>query len=257
MSDRISDRWLDVNGLRIHTRTSLTEAPPGSPSIAVIHGFGASGQYMEPLVHCLGAHGRVLAPDLPGCGLSDRPANALDVPGLADVLDRWLTAAGVERAIFVASSFGSQIVVDLAWRYPHRVERAVLIGPTVDPAARTARQQAWRLAKDVLREPPRLILMQTRAFLETGPRLMLPTLRYMLADRIEDKLPELEIPVLVVHGERDPVAPWPWIETAATLAPNGRAAAIAGGAHAVNYSHPHDLTAVLLPFLTDTPTPRR
>jgi pimeloyl-ACP methyl ester carboxylesterase len=38
----------------------------------------------------------------------------------------------------LGNSFGCQVAVELAVRHPHRVGGLVLVGPTIDPAARTA-----------------------------------------------------------------------------------------------------------------------
>lgn len=60
----------------------------------------------------------VYAVDLPGFGLTDKPAEPLDVAGLADALAAWIRAAGLERPTLLANSVGCQIAVDCAVRHP-------------------------------------------------------------------------------------------------------------------------------------------
>jgi pimeloyl-ACP methyl ester carboxylesterase len=127
-----------------------------------------------------------------------------------------------------------------------------MIGPTADASARTMRQHLWRLARDLLHEPFALWLVQGIDYLRFGPRWQWQTARYMLNDRIEEKLPLLNIPVLVVRGEHDPISPQPWVEQLAGLAPNGTVAVVAGAAHAVNYTAPNALVGLIERHLAES-----
>ena len=78
-------------------------------------------------------HHPVHLPDLPGSGLSAEPGWNLGVVEHADYLVGWL-----EQVMLLGNSFGCQVAVDLAVRYPERVRSLVLASPTTDPTARTA-----------------------------------------------------------------------------------------------------------------------
>jgi pimeloyl-ACP methyl ester carboxylesterase len=176
----------------------------------------------------------VIAPDLPGYGRSPTPPRPLDVPQLADALLDWLDLLEVERAVLVANSLGCQVAVDLAARRPERVERLVLVGPTMDPAAPTIPRQALRLARDVVRESPLLNLAQTRDYVRMGPRRILATGRFALDDPLEEKLPRVAAPALVIRGARDTIVSQEWAERVAALLPRGRLAVV-DAAHAAHW----------------------
>jgi 2-hydroxy-6-oxonona-2,4-dienedioate hydrolase len=74
----------------------------------------------------------------------------------------------------------------------------------------------------------------------------------VLADRIEEKLPRIKAPSLVVRGERDAVAPQPWAEEVARKLGAGEVRVIPGKGHAPNYSAPDELMRVIRPFLSAT-----
>jgi 2-hydroxy-6-oxonona-2,4-dienedioate hydrolase len=245
----VRSAWYRVGGLRLHARVATDRAPAGAPAIVLVHGFGVSSRYLVPVARELAAGYRVYAPDLPGFGHSAKPRRARDLPELADALAAWMEAAGIERATLLGNSFGCQVVAELALRHPGRIERAVLIGPTVDPAGRTVRQQLWRLFLDVFREPWPLIPLQACDYARHGPRRGLATLRAMLGDRIEAKLPRVRVPTLVIRGGRDPIVPQRWAEEAARLLPAGRLVVIPGAGHAVNYSAPRALARAVEAFL--------
>jgi pimeloyl-ACP methyl ester carboxylesterase len=204
---------------------------------------------MVPTARRLAPTFPVLAPDLPGFGLSGKPNRVLDVSELADALGAWMDAVGLPSAALVANSLGCQIVVDLAVRRPELVQALVLAAPTIDRHARNAGTQIARWLKDVPYERPSLAFVHLRDFALAGPHRSLQTFRFTLADRIEEKLPRVQAPTLVVRGERDPIVPQQWAEEVTRLLPHGRLVVIPRGPHCVNYSAPEAFARVVGEFL--------
>jgi pimeloyl-ACP methyl ester carboxylesterase len=119
---------------RVYTRIGgCSSAPP----VVLVHGFVLAGDYMMPTAEMLAPFSRTFVPDLPGYGLSDPPREPLDLRFLADRLAEWMERLKLGRAHFVGNSFGCQVLVDFAARHSRFVQRLVLQGPTVDPAARS------------------------------------------------------------------------------------------------------------------------
>lgn len=219
---------------------------PGSPAVVLVHGIGVSGRYFAPLARELAPRARVLTLDLPGFGRAARPREALTVAEHAAAVRSALAARGVQGAVLVGHSLGCQVVAHLLRDAPGTASGAVLVGPTVDERARTARAQGLRLVRDTAAEPPRLAGLILRECTRCGVRRYLRTVGHMLADRIEDVLPEAAVPVLVLRGEHDPVAPRAWTHRLAALAPQGRAAEVAGARHVVQWTHPAELAGACL-----------
>lgn len=186
--------------------------------------------------------------DPPGFGVSGEPATRLDLAGQASTLASWLTAIGLERAVWVGHSFGSQIAAELAVRRPEAVERLVLVSPTVDRSARSMGAQLARLLYDSAREPPGLLPLLAREYLKAGARTLLHIGRLALRDQIEKKLPAIEVPTLVVRGEKDPLVSARWAEEVTRLLPLGRLVVIPGAPHAVPYAAPCALARALEEF---------
>lgn len=240
-----------VGGLRMHARVPSTPAPEEAPAVVLVHGLVVSSRYMVPTLSRLAPHCRVYAPDLPGFGRSEKPPRVLDIPGLAHALDGWMDATGLGSAALVGNSMGCQVIAELAVRSPGRVERAVLQGPPMDPGARTLPRQATRLALDCLREPPPLSLIELLDLLSAGPLRSLRTFRHAAEDRIEEKLPELRAPTLVLHGGRDQIVPERWAREVAALLPDGRLVVVPEAAHAMNYDAPSELARHVRAFLEE------
>ncbi|HSK99505.1 MAG TPA: alpha/beta hydrolase [Rubrobacteraceae bacterium] len=252
-SGKLESRWTVVEGRSVHARAGVpAQTDGGSMPLVLVHGIGVSSRYMVPTIERLAPHYRVYAPDLPGFGRSYKPPRALNIGELADSLAAWMEAAGLRSAALLANSFGCQVVAELAVRHPERIEKAVLQGPTVDPAARTARQQIWRLLRNATTDPPSHALNIARDYRECGTRRLLGTVRYMLEDRIEEKLPRVRVPALVVRGARDPIVPQRWAEEVSALLPGGRLVVVPGAGHTMTYAAPLELARVVRPFLEET-----
>ena len=253
MPSHLRDLWTTVDGLRIYARTATGPAPAEARPVVLVHGYGVSGWYLVPTAELLARYYPVYVPDLPGYGESQQPDHALSLAELAETLARWMNAVGISGATLLGNSYGCQIVAELAIRRPGLVERAVLVGPTVEPSRRSVPDLLLRLALDAFREHPRQVLIALRDYWRFGPRRALATFRDMVNDRTEDKLPAMPMPVLVVRGEDDPIVSQEWVERVTALLPRGRLVVVPGAAHAVNFDAPEALADAVLQFLADVP----
>ena len=244
MDGGLESRWTTVGSLRIHARVGGLRQRGGP--VVLVPGIGVSGRYFAPLAGALVPHVPTLAIDLPGAGRSGRPPRALSILELADSLAAWLDAVGIERADFVGHSMGTQVLVDLAARMPDRVARLVLVSLTVDPAARTGREQLERLVEDVRNERLSLLAIIALDYLGFGPIRFVETGRYALADRLEEKLPLVRAPTVVVRGDRDPLVPQRWAEEASGLLPDGRLVVLHGEPHGCHYSAAERIARLVL-----------
>jgi pimeloyl-ACP methyl ester carboxylesterase len=217
----------------------------------LVHGYGVASGYLLPTAEHLAGDFPVLVPDLPGWGESDDPESALDVNALADFLAAWMHELQIDRALLLGNSFGCQIVVALADRHPSRVRGTVLVGPSLDPATLPIPKLIWLLVKDAVREHPRQLAIATRDYLRFGYGRGKETLRFMISDRIQDRLPGIRIPVLVVRGEHDPIASRTWCQSLAERAPRGRFAEMSDTAHAANFDAPESLSSLVRQFVQD------
>jgi pimeloyl-ACP methyl ester carboxylesterase len=246
----VVSRWVEVGGRPMHARTA--GAPdPRRPPVVLIHGLSISSRYFVPTLRCLGARVEAIALDLPGFGRSGGPARALDVSEMAGAVVAWLDAAGIERAILLGNSVGTQVALEVAARRPERVVGLVLTGLALGGADERRWSHLWHALQDAPREPLALWPLQVVDLVAAGPRRVLTTLRHALADRIEPKLAEVVAPALVVRCDRDPFAPGWWVEEVARRLPNGRLVCIPKATHAVSMSKPAELATLVEAFVRD------
>lgn len=159
-----------------------------------------------------------------------------------------MSQIGLDRAPMIGNSFGCQVIAEFGVRHPERLERAVLQGPTIDAHARRAIPQFGRFALDLPREKIPEYFVNAYDYWRTGLHRGWETFQIALEDRIEDKLPRLGMPVMMVRGQHDPIVSQRWVEELTALLPNGRFV-ITRGAHTPNFSEPDTFANVVRAFL--------
>ena len=242
-------RWDKVLGLRVFSRWPKENADKARTPIVLVHGLGVSSRYMMPLACELARRGYlVAAPDLPGYGKSQKPRQPLSIHELGQALIDWLDAVGFRRSLFIGNSMGCQILVELAWIQPSRMLGCAFLGPTMDQYAPTSLSHVLRLFLDQFREPASLIPLQAFDYLNNGPIRTVKTFRHALKHDMLGRVHQVTVPCLLLRGERDPIAPLPWVEALAKRIPNSDVRIIPGAGHALNYNSAAIIAPEILAF---------
>ena len=219
-----------------------------------VHGVGVSSRYFVPTMRSLAERAPdldVWSPDLPGFGRSEKPDSVLDVDGLADALLAVCDAAGLDRPVLLANSFGCQVVATAAVQQPGAVGSLVLVGPTGDPRTGFA-ELAGRWLLNAPRESPTQVPLLLLDYLEAGSHRVLRTALEGARHPMESTLAGVGHPTLVVRGEHDRIVTQPWAEHVTRVLSHGRLVLIPGSAHTVNYTHPERLADAVLHFIDVT-----
>ena len=222
----------------------------GKPVYVLIHGIGMGRSVFEDLVSHLDDRAEVVALDLPGYGEAPEPRRVLTMERTADLVAAYLGAHVAGPAVVIGHSMGAQVAVEVAARHPARVAALVLVGPTVDPAARTAVQQLSRLLRDIAVESPRVIARGAREYVRAGPHLQ-TKFRAMMVHRIEEVLPRVAAPTLVLRGEGDLVAPREWCARVVAALPDGRLEEVPGHGHETMIRDAAPAAALIQAFARD------
>ena len=114
--------FTDVLGTQIFHE----EMGSGRP-LVLVHGLNDSHRTWRPIMPYLARTRRVLALDLPGCGLSGRPDASYTLEWQASVVHRWLDALGVGEVDLVGHSYGGGVAQYMLLRQPGRVRRLALL----------------------------------------------------------------------------------------------------------------------------------
>ncbi|MDX2168809.1 MAG: alpha/beta fold hydrolase [Deltaproteobacteria bacterium] len=218
---------IEVRGVR----TRLLKGGRGQPLLVLHPEFGAG--LWAPYHDALAARFHVLAPDHPGFGGSERP-NWLDhiddlVFHYIDLLDQ----LGIERAAIAGCSLGGWIAAAFAIAHPERVERLVLAAPAGVKVDGVPRYDYFaNPIEDVLthlfHDPARAaqILPEeygaevvVRGYHELTTLARLSWNPYLYDPKLQQRLPRVRTPTLLLWGAEDAVLPPPHADAWAALLP--------------------------------------
>ena len=188
----------------------------GARPYVLLHGIGMGRSVYLDFIERL--PGRIIALDLPGFGEAPEPSRTLTMARHADLIAAFLRSIDVSDAVVIGHSMGSQIGAELASRHPSLVSGLVLAGPTVNSASRSIREQATYLMRDLIGERPIVLWRGAREYLRGGPHLI-RKIRATVMHEPEKAYATVQCPVLVLRGERDPLAPVSWCREIVSLVP--------------------------------------
>lgn len=100
----------------------------GDPLLLIHGGHGGWYHWMKN-IEALGAHSRVIAPDLPGFGGSTKPKSDFTLQVAASELFALLDRLGISTVDVAAFSFGACIAAHMALQFPRRVRSLAVVNP--------------------------------------------------------------------------------------------------------------------------------
>lgn len=254
--------------------------------VVLLHGGGtdhAMLSWREAVPALLRSGFKVYAPNYPGYGgspLGSQPATVENITGwVEELMDLW----GVPRAALIGISMGGAVGIGYTLRHPKRVERLVIIGSygiqdeapfhrlsyflvrmprlmnAIWAATRGSRWAARYSLKSILHNPQ----ARTEAIAEEVYEAMQnlesqKAFGQMQRDEIlwkglktnfSERLCEIAIPVLIIHGEKDAGVPVRYAERAAALLPNARLKVIGKAGHWTQRDYPGEFNRLVLDFL--------
>jgi pimeloyl-ACP methyl ester carboxylesterase len=217
-------------------RIRFVEAGSGPP-LVLVHDYLASRVAWDDVLPRLAGHFRVIAPDLPGFGESEKPSPSryrYDFDAFSESLVDLVAAIGLARVSLCGHAMGGSVALTVAATHAHLVEKLVLVNPLVYPGrpdalARIASVPVFGplLFKQLLGRTlfRNRFFAQARPDANTGPARRVDhlfdlfdapasreaayaTLRAMLDTRpLTASVPRVTTPTLVVWGRANPTAP--------------------------------------------------
>ncbi len=264
-------------------------APQTETPMLLIHGLGDEADAWRYVLPPLAADRRVVAPDLPGFGRSDKAKRAYTLAFYQDVLFELLDALAIDRVILVGHSLGGIIAHSMALARPQRVERLILLdGSLVSVGGRPSlgmllflipgvgEWQYNRLRKDPeaayrslapfyqdldgLPAAEREFLYQRvneRVWDDDQRRAFFSILRSMARElpRRQKTLPQdlagLQVPTLAIWGEKDPLNPVENAYKLVRLQPGARLVIIPDGGHNIHQEQPGAVVDAIMEWNAD------
>lgn len=226
----------------------------------------ASWAFQTPV---LSQHYRLLLYDCRGMWQSEHPPGPYTMEQHADDLAGLLDGLGIERAHIGGISYGGEISLTFALRYPERTHSLIVADAVshVDPwlraivegwiaAARTKDPHTffsatvpWNFSPRFVREHPDLMAQALNRYAQLDFEAVIRLCECFLAFNVADRLGEIAAPTCVIVGDRDILKGREYAEEIATAIPLAELHVIAGAGHATCWEQAETFNAILLEFL--------
>jgi len=119
---------VDAGSIRIRGREATYRVAGSGPAVVLIHGMASSSSTWSGVIPELAQNATVIAPDLPGHGGSTNPGGDYSLGAHASCVRDLMIALGIPHATLVGHSLGGGVAMQMAYQFPERCERLVLVG---------------------------------------------------------------------------------------------------------------------------------
>ncbi len=275
-------RHIDLHGHHVSYRMAGE-----GPAIVLVHGLTGSSTTWREVMPALAERYTVLAPDLLGHGESAKPRGDYSLGAFASGIRDLMVALEIERATFVGHSLGGGVALQLAYQFPQRCERLVLVasgglGKEVSILLRAVGLPGSELVLPVVLHPIFADLLESvgntfsrrglhlgvrgreiwrsyRGLTETRGRMaFIHTVRSVIDVRgqrvsARDRLYlGAGVPTLIMWGDQDRIIPVEHAYVAHDLMPGSELVVVPGAGHFLPFEAPEPFLETLEGFLDAT-----
>ncbi|MCW4354541.1 poly(3-hydroxyalkanoate) depolymerase [Hoyosella sp. YIM 151337] len=246
----VRGNWVTVCGQQIRVEVRSADDAHQDPPLVLCNGIGASLETFDPLVAGLDSRRTVVSFDVPGAGLSPAPRLPYTFPILALTIARMLTRLGYPRFDVLGYSWGGALAQQLAFQFPHRCARVILMCTATGMLMVPARPKVlWHMSTPRRYRDPDYAAQVAPVIYGGAARRDLDGVRevfgtvetrasrrgyayQLLAGAGWTSLPFLPLirqPVLVLAGDDDPIIPLVNARTMRRLLPHAELSVFPGG----------------------------
>jgi len=266
-------KYTDVKGHAIyyhyHGATTLPDVIPDfsrGRKIVFVHGAGGNGHPWHNQIDGLGASHSPVALDLPGHGRSAGVEGLKSIRDYADFVVHFMDALRMESAVIAGWSMGGAIAMDLALRYPARVQGLVLVATAAKFSVPEDRiRQLWAVmmgrapqafltdgfSQKTVKEKFDIVREMWMEQIKTDPRV-----RYtdIVACREVDLTPAISairVPTVIYAGAEDVLTPPSDAQVIKDRISGARLETVADAGHMIPVERPDVLNASIGKFLAE------
>jgi pimeloyl-ACP methyl ester carboxylesterase len=257
-----------VDGLQI-----AYEREGSGPALVLLHGYVGDGPTTwRRQLDGLSDEFTVVAWDAPGAGGSTDPPERFGLDGYADCLAGFLAKLGLDSARVAGLSFGGILALALQRRHSARSSALILAsayagwaGSLPPEVAKQRLRQALALADgapkafvDALlptmfsKPMPRETVDEFRASMQAFHPRGFRAMARASAEDVRDVLPHIDVPTLLVCGDRDVRAPLTVAETLQAAITGSRLVVLPDAGHLCNIEAPDEFNAAVRDFFHDS-----
>jgi pimeloyl-ACP methyl ester carboxylesterase len=236
--------------------------------VLLMHGLGGSIESWENNVDELAKSMRVIAIDLPGFGLSDKPKMNYTIKFYREFVVRFLKQLQLGQASIVGSSLGGHVAAEVAINHPSLVKKLVLISPAgALPRSFKGSPALWKYVKVVSAKSVQQV-KQALSAVDSKPvddsyaqlvyqKMSMPGAKEAFlsalagsakAPRLNRRLNKIKAPTLLLWGKEDYMIPVKFVEPFVGMK-NCRVVMLEECGHRPHFERPQLFNRIVADFL--------
>jgi pimeloyl-ACP methyl ester carboxylesterase len=256
-------QYVQVGNLHIR----YVDAGSGEP-VLLIHGLGGSIESWTNNIGELAKSLRMIAVDLPGFGMSDKPKMSYTIKFFGDFVFQFLKLLQLEQASMVGSSLGGQVAAEVAISHPSLIKKLVLISPAGTlPYSFKGSPALWKYVKVINAKSAHQVKLAL-SVLDNKPvddtyaqlvyqKLLMPGAKEAFLSALEgsaraprqnNRLNRIRAPTLLLWGKEDHMIPVKFVEPFVKMK-NCRIVMIENCGHRPHFARPELFNRIVAEFL--------
>jgi pimeloyl-ACP methyl ester carboxylesterase len=238
-----------IKGLRINYKI-LGEGKP----LLILHGWGSRSANWQKVGELLAEKGiKVIVPDLPGFGQSDRPKEVWSLDDYCDFVEEFAKNLGLERFSLLGHSFGGSLALKLSLRIPEKIDRLYLVSAACFRRKSIKKRILFVLAKvfkifsfiPFLRKAFYKFIVRKSDYSYTDGIMKEIYLKAIKTD-LSDILEKIELPTNIIWGEKDGITSLKQAKIINQRIKDSKLIVIPGADHDLNTKYPEELVNAFL-----------
>ena len=244
-----------IKGLTINYKV-IGEGRP----LLILHGWGSNSEKWQKVANLLTENGiKVIIPDLPGFGESQKPTRAWGLADYCEFVQKFVESLNLEKFYLLGHSFGGAIAVKYSLKFPKKIEKLFLVGAACF-RRKTLRKKLFYLISKILKI---FSFLPFYSFLRKGfyrfvvrksdypysEGIMKEIYLKIIKEDLSDVLAKVEVPTIIIWGEKDKVKTLEEGRLINREIENSKLEVIPGANHELHRKVPEKLSEVILKFL--------
>ena len=249
---------INVDGLTIE----YTEKGAGLP-ILMLHGWGSSYKFYEPIIEALSDRFRVIAVNFPGCANSQTMKRPWNLDDYCNFVLKFMVLLEIENPILIGHSHGGRVILKMAATGLINPPKIVLLDSAGLIPKKSFKQKfkakSFKTIKKLLTMP--VIKNYSGALLEkarnhygsadynAAPLVLRQTLVSLVNTDLRDIIGNIKCPTLLIWGDKDTATPLEDAKTIEKLIPDAGLCVLEGCGHYSFCEKPYQAHAILRSFI--------
>ncbi|GAB2928449.1 alpha/beta fold hydrolase [Nonomuraea fastidiosa] len=237
----------------------VIESGSGVP-LVLVHGGESDRTQFTALRSHFGPGIRAISYDQRDSGVTVNPPHPYTMADLADDVVALLDALDLPQAHLLGTSFGGAVAQHAALRHPERIASLILVATApswamqsgvADELLSMSYEERQRKALDLFFTPQGQAAQgdRVKVLVKRSPEQNARREQVIQQHEVRDRLPEITVPTLIVHGSEDRLAPFADAQLMEKEIPNARMRVIEGGRHAIATEFPDTIARWVREFI--------